>query len=102
MGDTAELKAIKAEFGPNARTEISSTKGITGHGLSLAGVMEAGFTALGMREGFTPGSAHITELDPEAEGVNIITKTKMEAPKIAMSLSSGFGGANVALVFEKA
>lgn len=102
MGDTAELKAIKAVFGPNARTEISSTKGITGHGLSLAGVMEAGFTALGMREGFTPGSAHITELDPEAEGVNIITKTKMEAPKIAMSLSSGFGGANVALVFEKA
>ena len=102
MGDVAELKAIKSVFGSNAKAMISSTKAITGHGLSLAGVMEAAFCALAMKEGFTPGSAHISELDPEAEGLNIITKTQMTAPKTSLSLSSGFGGANVAIVLQKA
>ena len=102
MGDVAELKAIKSVFGSNAKAMISSTKAITGHGLSLAGVMEAAFCALAMKEGFTPGSAHISELDPETEGLNIITKTQMAAPKTSLSLSSGFGGANVAIVLQKA
>ena len=101
IGDKAELKAIKKVFGENAKTAISSTKAITGHGLSLAGVMEAAFCAMAMREGFTPGSAHITELQDEAQSLNILTKTEMKAPKIAVSLSSGFGGANTAIVFEK-
>lgn len=102
MGDTAELKAIKKVFGENATAMISSTKAITGHGLSLAGVMEASFCTLGLSEGFTPGSAHISELDPEAQGLNIISETQMHAPEISMSLSSGFGGANVAVVLQKA
>lgn len=102
MGDTAELKAIKKVFGENATAMISSTKAITGHGLSLAGVMEASFCALGLSEGFTLGSAHISELDPEAQGLNIISETQMHAPEISMSLSSGFGGANVAVVLQKA
>lgn len=101
IGDRAELKAIKRVFGENAKAAISSTKAITGHGLSLAGVMEAAFCAMAMREGFTPGSAHITELDDEAQGLNIITKTLDKAPDVCVSLSSGFGGANTAIVFKK-
>ena len=101
IGDRAELKAIKKVFGENAKADISSTKAITGHGLSLAGVMEAAFCALAIKEGFTPASAHITELDEETQGLNILMKTKMTAPQIAVSLSSGFGGANTAIVFEK-
>lgn len=102
MGDTAEMKAIKSVFGPSPKAMISSTKAITGHGLSLAGVMEAAFCALSMKEGFTPGSAHISEPDPETEGLDIITETQMRSPDISMSLSSGFGGANVAIVLQKA
>ncbi len=101
IGDKAELKAIKKLFGENAKTAISSTKAITGHGLSLAGVMEAAFCAMAIKENFTPGSAHITELEEEAQSLNILTETKMVAPKIAISMSSGFGGANTAIVFEK-
>lgn len=101
IGDKAELKAIKKVFGENAKTPISSTKAITGHGLSLAGVMEAAFCAMAMHEGFTPGSAHISELDEEAQSLNVITKTLDRAPKVALSLSSGFGGANTAIFFEK-
>ncbi len=101
IGDRAELKAIKTVFGENTKAAISSTKAITGHGLSLAGVMEAAFCALAMKEGFMPGSAHVEELDEQAQGLNIITKTQMTAPKVAVSLSSGFGGANTAIIFEK-
>ena len=96
----AEAKAIKAVFGSGSRAKVSSTKAISGHGLSLAGVMEAGFTALSMKEGIIPGSAHIEELDPAAEGLNIPRSTLREQVKTAMSISSGFGGANTAIIFE--
>lgn len=101
IGDTAELKAIGKIFGESPKVAISSTKAITGHGLSLAGVMEAGFCTLALDRGFMPGSANIEDIDEAAKPFNILRKTSLEAPKRAMSLSSGFGGANVALILEK-
>ncbi len=101
MGDAAELKAIKSVFGEGSTAMISSTKALTGHGLSLSGVMEAAFCALSMHRDFVPGSAHITELDSAAEGLNVIRESKIGSPKISLSISSGFGGANTAILFEK-
>ena len=101
IGDLSELKALKAVFGNSpSRPAISSTKALTGHGLSLAGAMEAGFCALAMKEGFIPGSAHITKLDPACAGLNIIGATLPQRPNVVLSNSSGFGGANVALLFR--
>ncbi len=102
IGDLSEVRAIKAIFGsaPAPRPAISSTKALTGHGLSLAGAMEAGFCALAIHEGFMPGSAHITRLDPACEGLNIIRATLPQRPNIVLSHSSGFGGANVCLAFK--
>lgn len=103
IGDISEAKALKAVFGPApTRPAISSTKALTGHGLSLAGAMEAGFCALAIREGFMPGSAHITRLDPACEGLNIIRATLPNRPNVVLSNSSGFGGANVCLVLRSA
>ncbi|MBL9216640.1 MAG: beta-ketoacyl-[acyl-carrier-protein] synthase family protein [Opitutaceae bacterium] len=103
IGDISEAKALKAIFRNSpTRPAISSTKALTGHGLSLAGAMEAGFCALAMREGFMPGSAHITRLDPACEGLNIIRATLPHRPNVVLSNSSGFGGANVCLVFRAA
>jgi len=101
IGDISEAKALKAIFKNSApRPAISSTKALTGHGLSLAGAMEAGFCALAIKEGFIPGSAHITKLDPACEGLNIIRATLPHRPNVVLSNSSGFGGANVCLVFR--
>ena len=103
IGDASEAKALKAIFNPpGARPAISSTKALPGHGLSVAGAMESGFCALAMRDGFMPGSAHITNLDPECEGLNIIRSTLSAQPKVAMNNVSGFGGANVSIVFKQA
>jgi 3-oxoacyl-[acyl-carrier-protein] synthase-1 len=101
IGDISEARAIRTVFGSSgARPAISSTKALTGHGLSLAGAMETGFCALAMREGFIPGSANITEIDPEVADLNILRKTVAERPKVVLNNSSGFGGANVSLVLR--
>jgi len=101
IGDLSEVRALRTVFGGH-RPAISSTKALTGHGLSLASSMETAFTALAMKEGFTPGSAHISTLDPKIEGVNIIRETRDSAPRVALKNSSGFGGANVTLVLRRA
>lgn len=101
IGDISEVKALKAIFQGNpSRPAVSSTKALTGHGLSLAGAMEAGFCALAIKEGFIPGSAHISKLDPACAGLNIIRATLPQRPNVVISNSSGFGGANVCLVFK--
>jgi len=103
IGDVSEVKALRAVFGGDvSRVAVSSTKALTGHGLSLAGAMESGFCALALREGFTPGSAHISQLDPACSGMNIPRETQSIAPRVVLNNSSGFGGANVCLVFRRA
>ncbi|MFN7561650.1 MAG: beta-ketoacyl-[acyl-carrier-protein] synthase family protein [Prosthecobacter sp.] len=98
-GDLAELNALKAVFTGENRPKVSSTKALTGHGLSLAGALEAGICCLALREGFMPASAKIQNLDPACEGIPILTERLDQAPHAVMSNSSGFGGANVALIF---
>ncbi len=100
-GDAAEIQAIKRVFGTNGRPFVSSTKTLTGHGLSLAGSMEAGFCCLALEEGFVPVSANITELDPAFAGVGVVTAPVEDAPKIAMTNSSGFGGTNVSAILRR-
>ena len=102
IGDVSEAKAVKTVFGQGqGRPKISSTKALTGHGLSLAGAMESAFCALAIRDGFTPGSAHITKLDPACEGLEILRATEAVGPKVVMKNSSGFGGANVAVIYQR-
>ena len=101
-GDMAELKAVRDVFGASKLPWVSSTKSLTGHGLSLAGAMEAAFCVLAMEEKFTPVSANITELDPACGGVPVVTQPIDDQPRVAISNSSGFGGANVTLVLSAA
>jgi 3-oxoacyl-[acyl-carrier-protein] synthase-1 len=102
IGDISEARALRAVF-PDAaqRPLVSSTKALTGHGLSLAGAMECGFCALAMKEGFVPGSAHLRQLDPACEGLNIPRTTEAATPAVVLKNSSGFGGANVAILFRR-
>jgi 3-oxoacyl-[acyl-carrier-protein] synthase-1 len=80
---------------------VSSTKALTGHGLCLAGAMEAAFTVLALQEKFMPVSSKISKLDPACAGARILTQAVDFAPEIALTNSSGFGGANVSLVLKR-
>lgn len=99
IGDKSELKAIKAVFGAGTTPVVSSTKGLTGHGLSMASALEAAICCLALKEQFVPGNAHLKSPDADAEGVKLPTVTEARAIRTALSNSSGFGGANVALLF---
>jgi len=103
IGDISEARALKSMFGDALpRVAVSSTKALTGHGLSLAGAMESAFCCLALREGFIPGNAHLTRPDPECAALNLPRTTEDRAPRIVLKNSSGFGGANVALVYRRA
>ena len=102
IGDVSEARALKAVFKESTpRVAVSSTKALTGHGLSLAGAMESAFCAVAIREGFIPGNPHLTKVDPECEGLNLPRTTENRPPNIVVKNSSGFGGANVALVLKR-
>jgi len=102
IGDLSEAKAIRAVFSPTGlKPALSSTKALTGHGLSLAGAMETGFCALALRDGFVPGSANITTIDPACADLNIPLKTETRQVEVVLNNSSGFGGANVSLVLRR-
>jgi 3-oxoacyl-[acyl-carrier-protein] synthase-1 len=101
-GDRSEVLALHRIFTRhNARPRISSTKALTGHGLSLAGAMEAGFCALATAEGFIPGAAHLTEPDPVCDGLDLPRTSLDAAPRLVLNNSSGFGGSNVCHVLRR-
>ena len=101
VGDLAELGAIKKTFGDKSPI-VGSTKSLSGHSLGAAGVQEAIYSLLMMKNDFIAASANIDNLDPEADGIKIIRERKDNAGlKTIMSNSFGFGGTNACLVFEK-
>ncbi|SIQ80878.1 beta-ketoacyl-ACP synthase I [Marinobacterium stanieri] len=100
-GDIQELKAMKQTFGDDM-PPVSSTKSLTGHSLGATGVQEAIYSILMQQNNFICASANIEELDPEAEGMPVVTERKDGVDlKRVMSNSFGFGGTNSTLVFEK-
>jgi 3-oxoacyl-[acyl-carrier-protein] synthase I len=101
-GDRSEALALRRVFAEaGARPRISSTKGLTGHPLSMAGVMEAAFCALALREGFIPGNVNLTHPDEACEGLELPRATIDAAPGIILNNSSGFGGSNVCHVLRR-
>ncbi len=101
VGDIAELKAVKAVFGDET-PPIGSTKSLSGHSLGAAGVQEAIYCLLMMRDNFITASANIDQLDEAASGVNIVQKTQKNASlNTVMSNSFGFGGTNATLVLKR-
>lgn len=99
-GDRAEALALQEVFTKaGAKPAVSSTKGLTGHPLSMSGVMEAAFCALALRNRFIPGNSNLVSPDPACEGLDLPRETRAGSPGITLSNSSGFGGSNVVLVF---
>jgi 3-oxoacyl-[acyl-carrier-protein] synthase-1 len=102
IGDTKELEAISEVFGQrNAIPMISSTKSLSGHSQGAAGVHEAIYTLLMMKNHFLAASANVETLDPEAGDMPILLERQDNARiNLAMSNSFGFGGTNSVLAFR--
>jgi 3-oxoacyl-[acyl-carrier-protein] synthase-1 len=96
--DRSEAAALAAVFGPGA-VPVSSTKGITGHTLAAAGIVEAIITAAAVEHGTLPPSANLETPDPSLP-VDVVRQARTARVRHAMSNSFGFGGSNCALIFS--
>jgi len=99
-GDLAEAHAIRSVFGDTG-PKVSSTKALTGHGLSLAGALEASISVIAVDAGIVPGQAGLQDVDEGCAHLDLPRETLDEAPQIVVNSNSGFGGGNVCHVFAK-
>ncbi len=101
VGDVKEIEALGEIFGDKC-PPISATKSLTGHSLGAAGVHEAIYSLLMMKENFICKSAHIETLDPEMAHMPIVQELRTDVDlNCVLSNSFGFGGTNASLVFRK-
>jgi 3-oxoacyl-[acyl-carrier-protein] synthase-1 len=99
-GDLTELQAIKSVFKEDI-PYISSTKSLSGHSLGAAGVHEAIYCLIMVKEGFLVGSVNIEKITEGAEEFPILQENKVLEVNSVLSNSFGFGGTNASLIFEK-
>ncbi len=101
-GDKTEVMAIKGVFGDHARkVAISSTKSMTGHLLGAAGGLEAGLTALMLRDQVLAPTINYENPDPDCD-LDFVPNTARKAKVThALSNSFGFGGTNGALLLKR-
>jgi 3-oxoacyl-[acyl-carrier-protein] synthase II len=101
-GDAVETVAIKTVFGEHARRlALSSTKSMTGHLLGASGGLEAGITALALRDQVLPPTINHDTPDPECDLDCVPNHARKVELRYAISSSFGFGGTNGALLFER-
>ncbi len=100
-GDIAELEAIASVFGAHAKSlKVQSTKGLLGHTLWAAGVVEAIALLIQMGSGFIHPNANLK--NPIRTDIGFAGRhTSQGGPSIALSNSFGFGGINTSLVVMK-
>jgi 3-oxoacyl-[acyl-carrier-protein] synthase II len=102
LGDKAETVAIKRAFGEHARKlAVSSTKSMTGHLLGAAGVVEAVFSVLAIRDNVAPPTTNYQHPDPDCDLDYVPNVARPMPIDVAVSNSFGFGGTNGTLVFRR-
>ena len=100
--DKIETLAIKKCFGDHARSlAISSTKSMTGHLLGASGGLEAGVTALAIRERMLPPTINLENPDPDCDLDYVPNRKRAADVTYALSNSFGFGGTNASLLFKR-
>ena len=100
--DKIETLAIKKCFGEHARSlAISSTKSMTGHLLGASGGLEAGITALAVREQQLPPTINLENPDPDCDLDYVPNRKRAAEVNYALSNSFGFGGTNASLLFKR-
>jgi len=101
-GDVVETIAAKTVFGDHARKlALSSTKSMTGHLLGAAGGLEAGITALALRDQVMPPTINLEQPDPECDLDCVPNQARKAELRYALSNSFGFGGTNGALLLKR-
>lgn len=95
--DYAEARALEAVFGKKG-VPVSSIKGITGHTLGAAGIVDAIVTMAALDHQVLPPTANLQTIDP-AMDIALVQDSHSAAMHYAMTNNFGFGGSNCSLIF---
>ena len=74
---------------------------MTGHLLGAAGVVEAIFSVLAIRDGVAPPTINLHTPDPDCDLDYVPNVARQLAIDSALSNSFGFGGTNGSLIFRR-
>ncbi len=97
--DAMESLALKTIFG-EACPPVSGAKGMLGHTLGAAGVIETIICALALQERFLPGTPGL--VNPAADVPKSLVREARPAERLkqVLKLNTGFGGMNGALILS--
>jgi 3-oxoacyl-[acyl-carrier-protein] synthase II len=100
--DRLETLAIRKVFGDHAyKLAVSSTKSMIGHLLGGAGGVEAGVSALVLRDQILPPTINLDNPDPDCDLDYVPHKARKAEVQYVLSNSFGFGGTNAALLLKR-
>ncbi|MEU1360726.1 beta-ketoacyl-[acyl-carrier-protein] synthase family protein [Micromonospora zamorensis] len=102
QNDRHETAAFKRALGQCAyRVPISSIKSMVGHSLGAIGSIEMAACAMAIEFGVVPPTANWSTRDPECD-LDYVPNEAREVPvDVALSVGSGFGGFQSAMVFRR-
>lgn len=100
QGDIAEAQAIATAIGTHP--VVTATKSMTGHLIGASGALGAICAILALRDGITPATRNLDELDPQVKIDVVHGSPRRGTWSAAVANSFGFGGHNVSLAFTSA
>jgi 3-oxoacyl-(acyl-carrier-protein) synthase len=103
QGDNAEGMALRAVFGRRLREiPLTSSKPVLGHCQGAAGALEAAVAVLTLQHQVVPPTFGVTDVDPAWRDLDLVLATpRPRALGSVLSISSGLGAANAALVLTR-
>ncbi|HEU5473634.1 MAG TPA: beta-ketoacyl-[acyl-carrier-protein] synthase family protein [Actinophytocola sp.] len=102
QNDRHETAAFKRALGEHAyRAPVSSIKSMIGHSLGAIGSIEIAACLLAIKHELLPPTANWAERDPECDLDYIPVQAREAAPDHVLSVGSGFGGFQSAMIISK-
>ncbi|WP_117209813.1 beta-ketoacyl-[acyl-carrier-protein] synthase family protein [Allorhizocola rhizosphaerae] len=102
QNDRHETAAFKRSLGEHAyRVPVSSIKSMVGHSLGAIGAIELAACVLAIRHGVVPPTANYENPDPECDLDYVPRQAREHRVDVALSVGSGFGGFQSAVVLTK-
>ncbi|MEV0358716.1 beta-ketoacyl-[acyl-carrier-protein] synthase family protein [Nocardia sp. NPDC050697] len=102
QNDRHETAAFKRSLGQHAyATPVSSIKSMIGHSLGAIGAIELVACVLAMANSVVPPTANLHDPDPELDLDYVPLEARPARVDVALSVGSGFGGFQSAVVLAK-
>jgi 3-oxoacyl-(acyl-carrier-protein) synthase len=97
--DAMESLALRAVFGEQC-PPFSGLKGMLGHTLGAAGVVETIACLLAMQQGFLPGTPRLSQPADGVPASIVVSPRSTQRLKHVLKLNTGFGGINGAIILS--